>query len=74
MPAEENKATTLRGVYSRGEFLQLAPSGKRIALSVITMERMKGGKIVERQVVLDVLDLMQQLGAAPAAPGAGEER
>jgi predicted ester cyclase len=63
--------TTLRGVHSRGRFLELVPTGKRIAIGVITMERIKGGKIVERRVVLDVLDLMQQLGAAPT-PGQGE--
>jgi len=32
---------------------------------VIPIERIKDGKIVERRVVLDVLDLMHQLGAIP---------
>jgi predicted ester cyclase len=55
--------TTLRGVHNRGDFLDLSPAGKQIAISVITMERIRDRKIVERRVILDVLDLMQQLGA-----------
>lgn len=58
--------TTLRGVHSRGEFLELGPTGKEIAISVITMERIKDGSIVERRVALDVLGLMHQLGTTPA--------
>ena len=60
--------TTLRGVHSRGDFLGLPPTGKQIALSVMTMERITDGQIAERRVVLDVFGLMQQLGAMPA-PG-----
>lgn len=55
--------TTLRGVHNRGDFLDLSPTGKQIAISVITMERIRDRKIVERRVILDLFDLMQQLGA-----------
>lgn len=61
---------TLRGVHSRGDFLDLPPTGKHIAISVITIERITDGQIVERRVVFDLLDLMQQLGATPT-PGQG---
>ncbi len=54
---------TLRGVHSRAEFLDFSPTGKPIAISVMTTERIKDGQIVERRVVFDLLDLMQQLGA-----------
>jgi predicted ester cyclase len=54
--------TILRGVHDRGDFLNLSPTGKQIAISIFTMERIRDGKIVERRVNLDLLDLMQQLG------------
>lgn len=61
---------TLRGVHSRGDFLDLSPTGKQIAISVITIERITDGQIVERRVVFDLLSLMQQLGAT-STPGQG---
>jgi len=63
--------TTLRGVHSRGDFLEFAPSGRQITINVMTMERIEGGKIVERRVVLDALDLIQQLGASPPTGSGG---
>lgn len=57
--------TTLEGIHSRGDFIGLSASGRKIAISVITIERVTGEQIVERRVVFDVLELMQQLGASP---------
>jgi predicted ester cyclase len=54
---------TLRGVHDRGDFLDIPPTGNRFEISVITIERVSEGRIVERRVSLDPLDLMQQLGA-----------
>ena len=46
-----------------GDYQGLAPTGKQVAVSIVTIERIKDGKIVERWVNQDNLGLMQQLGA-----------
>jgi predicted ester cyclase len=58
---------TLRGTH-RGEFLGFAPTGNKIAYGAIDISRFVDGKLVEHWGVPDYLDLMQQLGAGPAAP------
>jgi steroid delta-isomerase-like uncharacterized protein len=65
--AEEDAVATrllLRGVHDRTSFLDLPPKGRSITVHAIATERIRGGQIVERWVVLDVLDLVQQLGPA----------
>lgn len=59
---------TVRGVHDRGAFLDLPPLSREVAITVMTIERIAGGQIVERRVVFDLLELMRQLGAA-ATPG-----
>jgi len=56
---------TMRAVHNRGEFQGLPPSGKEIVVGGIAIERIKDGKIVERQVSGDWLAMMQQLGLVP---------
>ncbi len=56
---------TMRSVHSGGEFQGLPPTGKQIAISGTTIERIKDGKIVERRVNSDFLGMMQQLGLIP---------
>jgi predicted ester cyclase len=51
-----------------GDFLGIAPTGKRVSFSGIVILRVVDGKIVERWAQLDNLSLLQQLGAIPA-PG-----
>lgn len=58
---------TMRATHSGGDFQGLAPTGKQIAISAVTMERIQDGKIVERRVNSDWLGLMQQLGLIPPA-------
>jgi len=58
---------TYRAVHS-GEFQGLAPTGKQVAMTGITILQIAGGKIVENSVELDQLGLLQQLGVVPA-PG-----
>ncbi len=68
--AEADKVATrvtLRARHSGGDFLGLPPSGKQIAMSGISIERIQGGKIVERHVDSDWLGMMQQLGLVPSA-------
>lgn len=46
-----------------GEFQGIEPTGNTFELLGIAMERVEDGKIVERWVVEDQYDLLQQLGA-----------
>lgn len=55
---------TLRAVHDRGDFLDLPPTGRRFSIDVMTLERIEGGRIVERRVVFDLLALMHQLGGS----------
>lgn len=56
---------TLRAVHDRGEFMGVPPTGARIELNGISIERVAAGRIVERRVSWDQLGLMQQLGLVP---------
>jgi steroid delta-isomerase-like uncharacterized protein len=48
-----------------GEFASVPPTGREVAISGIDVWRIKDGKIVENQQVVDNLGLLQQLGAVP---------
>ena len=56
----------LKAVHSKAEFQGVPPTGKQIETPAITIERIKDGKIVERQVCSDRLGMMQQLGLMPS--------
>ena len=58
---------TGRGTQT-GEFMDMPPSGKRVAVPGIQIDRFSGGKIVEEWTLFDQLGMLQQLGAIPA-PG-----
>jgi len=61
---------TVRGTH-RGEFQGIAPTGKRVTVSGMTVHHMVEGKIRETWLTVDNLDLLQQLGAVPSStPGA----
>ena len=60
---------TFRGTH-QGEFMGIAPTGKRVSMSAIEINRVAGGKVAEHWVVLDQLGLLQQLGAIPGPGGA----
>jgi steroid delta-isomerase-like uncharacterized protein len=65
--AEGDKVTlraTVRGTH-RGQFMGIAPTGKHVTMTGITIFRVAGGKIAEAWQNLDTLGLMQQLGAIP---------
>jgi steroid delta-isomerase-like uncharacterized protein len=49
-----------------GELFGVPPTGRRVSIESITVERVSGGKIREHWRVTDTLDMMQQLGAIPA--------
>jgi predicted ester cyclase len=50
----------------RGDFLGIAPTGRHYSHTGTTTVRVRGGKIAEHWADWDALDLMQQLGVAPA--------
>lgn len=52
----------------QGELQGIPATGKQISVPGIAIDRIAGGKIVERWDVLDQMVLMQQLGVIPA-PG-----
>ena len=67
MVAEGDKVVlraTLRGTH-KGEYIGIAPTGKQITLTAISIRRIEGGQIAEEWVELDMLGLMQQLGVVP---------
>jgi steroid delta-isomerase-like uncharacterized protein len=55
----------------RGEFLGVPATGNEVAMQVIDIMRFDGaGLVCEHWGIADMLSLMEQLGAAPAAPSA----
>jgi steroid delta-isomerase-like uncharacterized protein len=53
-----------RGTH-KGELNGIAPTGKQVTISGITVGRLANGKIAESYVSWDALGLMQQLGVVP---------
>ena len=49
----------------KGDLSGIAPTGKQVAVTGMTIARFAGGKIVEGWVNWDALGLMQQLGVVP---------
>jgi steroid delta-isomerase-like uncharacterized protein len=58
------------GTHS-GDFMGIPPTGKRVTISGIAIYRLAGGKVAEDRVQLDLLGMLQQLGAIPAPGQAG---
>jgi len=54
----------------KGELRGIAPTGRQITVTGISIARISGGKFVEGWVNWDALGLMQQLGVQAAAAGA----
>lgn len=61
---------TFRGTH-RGDFQGLPATGRSVTFTSIEFNRMVDGKIAEHWVELDLVGLLQQLGAIPM-PGSGE--
>jgi predicted ester cyclase len=56
------------------ELMGLAPMGARCTVEGITLDRYKGGKVVETWTQWDALGLMRQLGVAPTVGAAEAKR
>jgi steroid delta-isomerase-like uncharacterized protein len=73
MIAEGDKVVTrwtVRGTH-KGEIMGIAPTGKQVTMTGISIDRIEGGKIVEEWNEMDMLGMMQQLGAVPPPKQAG---
>jgi steroid delta-isomerase-like uncharacterized protein len=57
---------TMTGTH-RGEFAGIPPTGKAVVAQSMAFYRLADGQIVEERAQLDMLGIVQQLGAAPAA-------
>lgn len=57
--------STFRGTH-QGLFAGRAPTGKRFEMTSIEIFRLADGKIAEHWINVDMLGMMQQLGALPA--------
>lgn len=57
----------------RGQLAGLAPTGVRGSVTGISIDRWKGGKVVESWVEWDNLGLARQIGAAPPEGSVGEK-
>jgi predicted ester cyclase len=55
---------TGRGTQT-GEIAGIAPTGKQVTVTGLTISRLEGGKIVEEWTVWDTLGMLVQLGAVP---------
>ena len=68
--AEGDRVATrgfLTGTH-KGPFMNVPPTGKAIKVAYIDMWRVADGKAVENWVQMDIMGLMQQLGAVPSQP------
>jgi steroid delta-isomerase-like uncharacterized protein len=57
---------TMTGTH-RGDFAGIPPTGKAVVAQSMAFYRLADGQIVEERAQLDMLGILQQLGAAPAA-------
>ena len=55
---------TATGTHA-GPFLGVAPSGQRVSIAAFEAWRLRDGQCAEQWLHLDILGLLQQLGAAP---------
>ena len=56
---------TMRGTHT-GEWMGIQPTNKEVTLTMIGIDRVREGRIVEGWGEMGLLSLMQQLGAVPA--------
>ena len=55
---------TARGTHD-GDLMDIAPTGKQVEISGLTISRLANGKVVEGYVNWDTFGMMQQLGVVP---------
>ena len=58
---------TAQGTHD-GELMGIAPTGRKAAVTGITIQRVQDGRVVEGWTNWDLMGLLQQLGVAPVPP------
>jgi steroid delta-isomerase-like uncharacterized protein len=68
--AEGDKAAVRLNVTGthKGEFQGIPPTGKKVSFSGMNFFTIIDGKIIEHWASVDMMGLMQQIGAIPTAP------
>ena len=56
---------TWRGTHEQGEFIGVAPTGKKVEAKAIFIHRISEGKVTEEWSAGDMLETQRQLDAAP---------
>jgi steroid delta-isomerase-like uncharacterized protein len=59
-----------RGTH-RGDFVDVPPTGKEVNIDGISIYQVRDGRIVKDWTIVDLMGLMQQIGAIPAPDKAG---
>jgi len=59
---------TVRGTHE-GELMGTAPTGRSVAISVLTISRCENGRIAEEWELVDTVSLLRQIGALPEPVG-----
>lgn len=62
---------SIRGTHG-GDLMGMPPTGRRVTVTLIDVNRIAGGKLAERWAETDTVGLLQQLGAMPGPPASGE--
>ena len=55
----------------KGEFQGILPTGKKVSFGGRDFITLRDGKIVEQRASVDMMELMQQIGAIPTSPTPG---
>jgi steroid delta-isomerase-like uncharacterized protein len=61
--------STWEGTH-RGTFFGVPPTGRTVAVEAWTIDHFRDGKMAESRIIMDVMGLMQQLGAIPGPTSA----
>lgn len=56
---------TFNGTHTN-EFMGIPPTGKRVQITFMNLDRFADGKLAEHRAQIDMLGLLQQLGAVPS--------
>jgi predicted ester cyclase len=70
----EGDKVALRGTFQgthAGELMGVSPTGQRVTITLIDINRIENGKLAERWGQADMLGMMRQLGVAPPSKQAG---
>ena len=67
MVAEDDKVVTRWVMHGTHEasMIDIPATGKRVMVKGVTIKRIASGKVVEEWALIDMLGLMQQIGARP---------